>query len=117
MNAEQLGSPQSALVSFLHGSRQCFRLGVTFEHFRCSLLGLMADLRRKSIEAVALACGVRVRTLLEFLSMFVRDHGRLDRMLRQRIANRTRPAHGGFGVIDATGFERAQQKAGPGRST
>jgi len=34
----------------------------------------MTDLKRKSIEPIALACGVAVRTLQEFLSYFKWDH-------------------------------------------
>lgn len=48
------------------------------------MLGLLADLKRKSIEPIALAAQVPVRTMQEFLSFFAWDHARLDRLLRQR---------------------------------
>jgi len=45
----------------------------------------MADLKRKSIEPIALAAGVPVRTLQEFLSQFVWDHARVEKMLQHRV--------------------------------
>jgi SRSO17 transposase len=110
MDADQIRSLQPALVSFLNGFRPCFRKEVTFEHFQCYLLGLMADLRRKSVEPIALAAGVPVRTLQEFLSLFAWDHDRLDRMVLQRVANRSGPTEGGIGIIDATGHPKRGDK-------
>jgi len=37
----------------------------TFKHFRTYLLGLMEDLPRKNVEAIALGAGTAVRTLQE----------------------------------------------------
>ena len=42
-----------------------------FEHWQRCLLGLMADLKRESISPTALAAGVAVQTLQEFLAFFV----------------------------------------------
>ena len=108
MNAEQLRSLHPALSAWIGAFRPCFRRRVTFDYFQSYLLGLMAELRRKSVEPIALACGVAVRTMQEFLSMFAWDHERLEKMLRHRVADRC-PA-GGIGVIDASGHPKQGDK-------
>lgn len=108
MNAEQLASLQPALSAWVRSFRPCFKRAVTFDYFQSYLLGLMADLRRKSVEPIALACGVAVRTMQEFLSMFAWDHARLEKMLMHRVADRC--PRGGIGVIDATGHPKQGDK-------
>jgi len=108
MDADQLESLQPRLCEWVRTFGPCFKRSATFGHFRCYLLGLMADLRRKSVEPIALASGVAVRTLQEFLSQFKWDHQRMDRMLRHRVCDRF--ADGGIGVIDATGHPKRGPK-------
>jgi SRSO17 transposase len=108
MEAEQLQSLQPALRSWVEAFRPCFKKQVTFIHFECYLLGLLADLRRKSVEPIALAAGVAVRTMQEFLSQFAWDHSRMDKMLSHRVADRC--PSGGIGVIDATGHPKRGDK-------
>ncbi|MCC6682617.1 MAG: IS701 family transposase [Phycisphaeraceae bacterium] len=108
MNTEQLSSLQPALSAWVASFRPCFKRAVTFDYFQSYLLGLMADLRRKSVEPIALACGVAVRTMQEFLSMFAWDHARLEKMLMHRVADRC--PRGGIGVIDATGHPKQGDK-------
>src|SRR6266849_2948616 len=117
MNAEQLRSLQPALGGWIERFRVCFKREATFEHFRCYLLGLMAELKRKSVEPIALSAGVAVRTLQEFLAFFVWDHRRMDRLLVQMAANRARRAAGrrggavgGIAVLDASGHAKRGDK-------
>lgn len=117
MNAEQLRSLQPALGSWIERFRVCFKRETTFEHFRCYLLGLMAELKRKSVEPIALAAGVAVRTLQEFLAFFVWDHQRMDRQLTQMVVNRPRgggraggAGDGGIVVLDASGHAKRGDK-------
>jgi SRSO17 transposase len=110
MNAEQLRSLQPALEAWVERFGVCFKREATFEHFRCYLLGLMADIKRKSIEPIALAAGVPVRTLQEFLSFFVWDHGRVQRLLVQTVVDRAGAAPGGVVVLDATGHPKRGDK-------
>ena len=109
MNADQIRSLQPALAALLEQFRPCFKRKTTFSHWQCYLLGLMADLKRKSIEPIALAAGVAVRTLQEFLSFFVWDHKRVEGTLRQLVMDQ----HGSdraIGVIDASAHHKQGDK-------
>jgi len=104
MDAAQLQSLQPELEKWLERFDPCFKRSGTLRHFMFYILGLMASLKRKSIEPIALACGIAVRTLQEFLAFYVWDHVRLDRMLVNHVANRN--PSGGIGVLDATGHPK-----------
>jgi SRSO17 transposase len=110
MDASQIQSLRPALSAWIRGFEPCFKRRATWEHFQCYLLGLLADLHRKSVEPIALASGVAVRTLQEFLSQFAWDHARLQRMLLHRVADRCSGGGGGIGVIDATGHPKRGDK-------
>ena len=101
MTADQIRSLQPALAALLATFRPCFKRVASFGHWETYIVGLITDLKRKSIEPIALAAGIAVRTLQEFLADFVWDHRRVDRMLRQLVMDR----HGSeraVGVIDAS---------------
>jgi SRSO17 transposase len=112
MNYDQLASLEPALAEFLEKVRHCFRRDKTFDYLQNYMLGLMADLKRKSIEPIALACGVAVRTLQEFLAFFAWDHERADQTLVREVVNRQ---HGkrSIGVLDASAHAK-QGKYTPG---
>ena len=63
---EQIASLQAELAKFLEIYRPYFRREKTFGYLLKYLLGLLADLKRKSIEPIALAAGLPVRTLPTF---------------------------------------------------
>jgi SRSO17 transposase len=54
MDASQLQSRRPSLAAWVGLFEPCFRKAVTFDHFQIYLTGLMADLKRKSIEPIAL---------------------------------------------------------------
>ncbi|MFH1417716.1 MAG: hypothetical protein ABII12_05445 [Planctomycetota bacterium] len=62
MNADQIRSLQPALAALLERFRPFFARQTTFDHWHRYLVGLLAGLKRKSIEPIALAAGVPVRT-------------------------------------------------------
>ena len=109
MTADQIGSLQPALAALLERFRPCFKRHKTFGHWQCYLLGLMADLKRKSIEPIALAAGRAVRTLQEFLAFYVWDHRRVDTMLRQIVMDE-HASEWAIGVIDASGHPKQGTK-------
>ena len=101
MDYDQLASFEPALAEFLEKVRHCFKRDKTFGYLQKYMLGLMADLKRKSIEPIALACGVAVRTLQEFLAFFAWDHERVDRLLTHEAVNRQYGKRS-IGVLDAS---------------
>jgi len=104
MNSEQIASMEPALKQLLRRFRKCFQRP-TFRHFKTYLLGLMDSLPRKNIEAIALAAGVAVRSLQEFLSQFRWDHDRVHELYQHLVADE----HGcedAIGVIDASGHAK-----------
>ncbi len=109
MTADQIRSLQPALAALLNRFRRCFKKEATFSHWQCYLLGLMADLRRKSIEPIALAAGVPVRTLQEFLSQFAWDHHRASTRLQQWVMDE-HGCEGAIGVIDGSGHHKQGTK-------
>ncbi len=112
MTADQIRSLQPALAALLVHFRPFFKREATFKHWECYLLGLMADLKRKSIEPIALAAGVAVRTLQEFLAFFVWDHERVAAKLQQLVMDQ-HAAPRAVGVIDASAHAK-QGKKTPG---
>jgi len=112
MTADQVRSLQPALAALLSSFRGCFGRASTFGHWERYLLGLLADLKRKSIEPIALAAGTAVRTLQEFLSAFEWDHERVNRLLQQRVMD-LHASERAIGVIDASGHPK-QGKKTPG---
>jgi len=108
MDAKQLASLKPALDSYIESFCKCFH-EPTFKHFRTYLLGLMEDLPRKNVEAIALAAGTAVRTLQEFLSQLRWKDDRLHELYQHGIADR----HGGdsaIGVIDSSGHPKQGDK-------
>lgn len=109
MTADQIRSLQPALAALLARFRGCFKRSRTFDYWQRYLLGLMADLKRKSIEPIALAGGVAVRTLQEFLAYFDWDHEGVDEQL-QRLVMDEHGGEGGIGVIDASAHPKQGNK-------
>ncbi len=108
MNYDQLASFEPTLAAFLEKVRHCFKRDKTFGYLQKYILGLMTDLKRKSIEPIALVCGVAVRTLQEFLAFFAWDHARADAVLVREVVNRQ---HGqrSLGVLDASAHAKQGQ--------
>jgi len=109
MNADQIRSLQPALAALLEGFRPYFPRESTFGHWHSYLAGLMADLKRKSIEPIALASGTPVRTLQEFLSFFVWDEQRVQDHLQRLVVDQ----HGcdqAIGVLDSSGHPKQGDK-------
>ncbi len=109
MNADQMRSLQPALGALLERFRPCFARESTFSHFNKYLAGLMSDLKRKSIEPIALAAGVAVRTLQEFLAFFVWDEERVRNMLQQLVVDEHGSADA-VGVLDASAHVKQGDK-------
>lgn len=101
MDYEQIASFQPALAELLGRFRHCFKREKTFGYWQKYILGLMSDLKRKSIEPIALSAGVAVRTLQEFLAFFKWDHQKAERTMLHLVADEHDSKHA-IGVLDAT---------------
>ena len=109
MTADQIRSLQPALAALLGNFREFFNREATFAHWERYLTGLMTDLKRKSVEPIALASGVAVRTLQEFLAFFVWDHERIDDRLQQMVMD-DHASEEAIGVIDGSGHAKQGSK-------
>jgi SRSO17 transposase len=93
------------LAGLLSTFRDCFRREKTFSYWQTYVAGLICDLKRKSIEPIALAADVPVRTLQEVLADFKWDHRRAEDQLHRLVVDR----HGcdeAIGVLDASGHPK-----------
>jgi SRSO17 transposase len=112
MTADQIRSLQPELAALLETFRPYMRRASNFGHLVAYVLGLMADLKRKSIEPIALAAGAAVRTLQEFLSFLDWDHEAANDHLHRVVMDR-HACERGIGVIDACGHSK-QGRMTPG---
>jgi len=94
MTADQIRSLQPELAALLAVFRPCFARVSSFAHWERYIVGLITDLKRKSIEPIALAAGVPVRTLQEFLSLFRWDEDRAREQLNEIVGG-----DGAFAVV------------------
>src|SRR3954465_14775944 len=93
-----------AFASYLRRFRDSLGQDRTAGHFDTYCRGLLSDLPRKSVEPIALAAGIAVRTLQEFLVTSRWDHDRARDTLQTGLAGTLAalPADplGTVGVID-----------------
>lgn len=101
MDAEQIRQMKPELTRFLNRFADCFKRKDTRAHMPTYVQGQLSNLPRKSVEPIALAAGVPVRTLQEFLSQHCWNEDAVRDRLQQMIAK----DHGGrrtIGIIDET---------------
>jgi SRSO17 transposase len=114
MTPEQIDALGPALGSFLDRFLFCCGDTRTFGHMDTYCRGLLSDLARKSVEPIALAAGVAVRTLQEFL----KDHDWRQNEVREalqqhvagQLARQPRDDLGVIGIVDETGTPKKGSK-------
>lgn len=109
MTTDSIRSLQPALAALLKRFRHCFKRGESFGHWQQYVTGLIMQLKRKSIEPIALATGVPVRTLQEFLAFFAWDHELVEETLRVIVAEE-HASDGAIGVVDASAHSKSGEK-------
>jgi SRSO17 transposase len=109
MTADQIRSLQPELAALLKDFRPYLGRASNFGHLLAYVLGLMADLKRKSIEPIALAAGAAVRTLQEFLSFLDWDHEAANDHLQRRVMDR-HARERAVAVLDASGHAKQGRK-------
>lgn len=108
MNTEQLASLQEGLVEFLRAFEPCFRGQLGVGNLNAYSIGLLADVKRKSIEPIALAAGRDERSLQWFLAQGLWDHNRARTLMHHQIAARRDAMR--IGVLDASGHPKKGDK-------
>ena len=101
MDVQQIRRLKPRLQRFLSEFADCFQRCDTRTHLETYVTGQLSPLAAKSVEPIAPAAGVPVRTLQEFLSRHRWDEDVLRRRLQEQVARR----HGGpgtIGILDET---------------
>jgi len=102
MDVKEIGNMGKELAKFLSEFDDCFGRSEPRQHLRTYVGGQLSNLRRKSIEPIALDTGVPPRTLQRFLASVQWDEDRMvDRT--QWIVARDHPHRQAIGVVDETG--------------
>lgn len=104
MTTQQVAALGPAFTAYLRCFQSCFLKRPTFIHLGTYCRGLLSDLVRKSVEPIALAAGVAVRTLQEFLANHVWDEVKMRDLIQRRIVNQHLPPpgqkpRGGIGTV------------------
>lgn len=103
MDAERIRQLEPMLTEYLERFADCFPRRDTRFHFPVYVRGQLSELSRKSVEPMALAAGVPVRTLQEFLTHLVWGETRMREILAGIVAGEH--AHPEtIGIIDETGW-------------
>jgi SRSO17 transposase len=114
MTEKQIEALGPALADFLDQFLFCCGYTQTFAHLGTYCRGLLSDLERKTAEPIALAAGIPVRTLQEFLRDHDWDEDRVRDLLQQHVAD-TLPdlpddGLGSIGIIDETATRKKGKK-------
>jgi SRSO17 transposase len=103
---EELDGLGAALDDFLQPYLYCCGFTQTFGHLHTYCRGLLSDLKRKSVEPIALAAGCAVRTLQEFLRDHLWQHAQVRAQLQRHVgdalAGLPDDGLGNVGLVDET---------------
>src|SRR5262245_28194048 len=114
MTADQIEALGPALADFLDRFLFCCSYTQTFAHLGVYCRALLSDLPRKSCEPIALAAGLPVRTLQEFLKDHDWDQDRCRDLLQRHVASTLDSLPddglGTVGLIDDTGTAKKGTK-------
>jgi SRSO17 transposase len=86
MTEQQLEALGPALHDFLRPYLFCCGYTQSFAHLHTYCRGLLSDLKRKTVEPIALASGCAVRTLQEFLKDHLWDFAQVREQLQHHVA-------------------------------
>jgi SRSO17 transposase len=111
---EELDGLGSSLDEFLRPYLYCCGYTQTFGHLHTYCRGLLSDLKRKSVEPIALASGCAVRTLQEALRDHQWQHSQVREQLQRHVgaelAGLPDDGLGNVGLIDETSAVKSGAK-------
>src|SRR5215471_14103736 len=114
MTTEQIEELGPAFAAYLRQFLFCCGYTQTFDLLNVYCRGLLSDLERKTCEPIALAAGVAVRTLQEFLRdhvwSFHKARDVLQRHVAQTLQDQPTDDLGTLGIIDETGTAKKGDK-------
>lgn len=105
MEASTIAGLKSELDALIGRFGDCFARCDTRAHMTTYVNGQLSNVKRKNVDAMALAAGVPVRTLQEFLSQHKWD----EDLMRQRLQEIVRDEHAhehSVGIIDETSDDK-----------
>ena len=106
MTLKQIASLGKELAKFLALFACCFRSRPGFALFKIYVQGLLSNLQRKNVEAIALEFGKRPRTLQRFVESIKWDEPRV-RDDCQRLVAREHAHEEAIGCIDESGTAKS----------
>ena len=109
MDAQQIRGLRPMLTRFLKRFDDCFARKDTRAHLSVYVEGQLSDIPRKSVEPIALAADVPVRTLQEFLAQHRWQEDLARDRLQQIVAEEHAHPHS-VGIIDETSFVKQGDK-------
>ena len=101
MDVQEIRKLKPELTRYLKRFASCFARKDTRAHLPVYVEGQLSDLPRKSVEPIALAAEVPVRTLQEFLSQHRWDEDAVRKRLQEMVASEHRGKHS-IGIVDDT---------------
>ena len=115
MTEQQLRALGPALAGYLDRFLFCCDYTQTFAHLGTYTRGLLSDLKRKNVQAIALKAGTPVRSLQEFLRDHVWDFDRVKQLHQQHTVQRLQQPDepnglGTVGLIDETSAAKKGDK-------
>lgn len=106
MSLQDIASLGKMLAQFLALFADCFHGVKGRRLFAAYVAGLLSELQRKNVEAIALKQGIAPRTLQRFLESIKWDHDEVLRRCRKVVACEQSDPEA-IGVIDETGTAKA----------
>ena len=114
MTPEQIEELGPAFANYLQQFLFCCDYTQTFDLLEVYCRGLLSDLQRKTCEPIALAAGVAVRTLQEFLKdhhwSFAQARDTLQRHVATTLPTQPDQGLGTVGLVDETGIKKKGTK-------
>ena len=101
MDGNWIRQMKPELTRYLNRFSDCFNRKDTRAHMPTYVQGQLSNLDRKSVEPIALAAGVPVRTLQEFLSQYAWDEDAVRNCLQKTVV-KERGNQRAIGVFDET---------------
>ena len=109
MTPQQIAGLEGELTRYLERFDDCFGRSEPRGHLAVYVRGQLSNLRRKSVEPIALEAGVAPRTLQKFLAWAKWDHGKLRDRVQQIVASEHCTGDGVL-IVDETSHKKKGDK-------